>query len=339
MRLLLTLMVLVAPLGAAADTDAQRELERTTEEFTALWWVHGNSEQGRQRLQLESSADPWVAEYLQRYPDPDLLRVQNARTLKLIYVEANRMVSFHRDESSTHVFVKHPVPAGTVKFLPQPERGVILTAPEGDGVKRSVTTTCFVVHPDGKILTTYHGLPDNAKLRVLFPDRSSYDATLEAQLPESDLALLSVPGLNMPYLPLAEAGSAHLGMRVFTVGFPAPRVLGWSPKFAEGAISSLRGHVRRVDLMLISIPIQRGNSGGPVVAESGEVVAVVVGSAPNSSFAEWTGNLPQNVNWATPAERGAALFAAPPPLAPAASRAEAIARVERATCMVDVGGR
>ncbi len=52
------------------------------------------------------------------------------------------------------------------------------------------------------------------------------------------------------------------------------------------------------NLIQITAPVQPGNSGGPVLDGSGNVVGVVVGRLDALKLAQRTGRLPQNVNFA-----------------------------------------
>jgi S1-C subfamily serine protease len=121
---------------------------------------------------------------------------------------------------------------------------------------------------------------------------------------------------------------------VFTIGFPVPQVLGEEPKFTEGSITSVSGPDAEASLLQVSIPVQPGNSGGPVVTNSGLVVGVVTASAAIESFYGRTGTLPQNVNWAINAEFAIPLVGTQPDRA-TASRQAAIERAKKAVCYVE----
>ena len=59
-------------------------------------------------------------------------------------------------------------------------------------------------------------------------------------------------------------------------------------------------------ILQMSVPIQPGNSGGPLIDEHGRVVGIVTSTAALKNFLHFTGTLPQNLNWAVRAEYAAA---------------------------------
>jgi S1-C subfamily serine protease len=150
-----------------------------------------------------------------------------------------------------------------------------------------------------------------------------------------DLAVVRTEQRPADYLPLAAPRSGRVGDHVFTIGFPAPDLLGPAPKYTDGAISSLSGLHGEAVLMQTTVPIQPGNSGGPIVSEQGEVVGIVVSTVAIETFVARTGTLPQNVNWAVKAEYALPLFEAPPPRAKAVGRRQAIESALAATCLVE----
>ena len=89
-----------------------------------------------------------------------------------------------------------------------------------------------------------------------------------------------------------------MGDKVFTVGFPNPELQGASAKYTDGVISSLFGIIDDVRTMQITVPIQGGNSGGPLVDAAGNVLGLVVAQLNAATVFEYTGTIPQNVNFA-----------------------------------------
>jgi S1-C subfamily serine protease len=89
-----------------------------------------------------------------------------------------------------------------------------------------------------------------------------------------------------------------LGRSVFTIGFPNIGFQGYSPKMTKGEINSLSGLQDDPRHWQISVPVQPGNSGGPLFDEAGNVVGVVLSKLDAIKVAKFTGDLPQNVNYA-----------------------------------------
>jgi len=75
-------------------------------------------------------------------------------------------------------------------------------------------------------------------------------------------------------------------------------ILGKEVKYTDGSISFLSGLQGNATFFQISVPVQPGNSGGPLVNQDGNVVGVVTAVAAVEAFYKATGSLPQNVNWA-----------------------------------------
>jgi S1-C subfamily serine protease len=92
----------------------------------------------------------------------------------------------------------------------------------------------------------------------------------------SDIALLEVsePRKLPPALPLAKT-KAKLGTAVFTIGFPRVHYMGKTPKLFTGVISGVNGLRDDPSSYHTTVPIQPGNSGGPLLNMNGEVVGVV----------------------------------------------------------------
>jgi len=82
------------------------------------------------------------------------------------------------------------------------------------------------------------------------------------------------------------------------IGYPLRGLLASGPSVTTGAISALAGIQDDTRMLQISAPVQPGNSGGPLLDDSGNVAGVVVGKLNALKIAAATGNLPENVNFA-----------------------------------------
>lgn len=194
--------------------------------------------------------------------------------------------------------------------------------------------TGFLADAFGTLITSNHLIDGAVRIIIRCGENSPSEATIISTSRVSDIAILRLKSPPKEYLSLAPARSAGTGTSVFTVGFPISDILGSEPKLTDGVISSMTGIGGEQAFMQISIPIQPGNSGGPVVNDQGHVVGIVAASAAIDSFLRSTGTLPQSVNWAVKSEYAAAMFDAPPRLPPTKSRQEAISRTMKAICSV-----
>jgi len=98
-------------------------------------------------------------------------------------------------------------------------------------------------------------------------------------------------------LPVKSSRGIRLGQGVATVGFPKVGIQGFSPKVTRGEISSLNGIGDDPRGWQISVPVQPGNSGGPLLDENGNLIGVVVAKL-GIRAAQATNDLPQNVSYA-----------------------------------------
>ena len=162
--------------------------------------------------------------------------------------------------------------------------------------KHSSTGSGFVISTDGYFLTCAHVIEDGLEIKVQL-DANTYKAELIRSDKHNDIALLKLEGAD--FRPLALSPSfPEMGDKVFTVGFPNPELQGASAKYTDGVISSLFGIMDDVRTMQITVPIQGGSSGGPLVDANGNALGLVVAQLNAATVFEYTGTIPQNVNFA-----------------------------------------
>lgn len=128
----------------------------------------------------------------------------------------------------------------------------------------------------GYAVTNNHVVAGVEEVRLIDVKGMQLAASVALRDEEHDLALLRVSDATSlpPALPLASTGPRP-GSRVFTIGYPRIDIMGRTPKLSDGIISSLNGFMDDPDSYQISVPIQPGNSGGPLLNMDGAVVGVV----------------------------------------------------------------
>lgn len=171
----------------------------------------------------------------------------------------------------------------------------------GNEQRRAVAQsgTGWVTH--GMIATNYHVIEGKTRFSVVFSDGTERAAESLSNDRENDVALLKVEGKLPPGLPLANT-LPGMGADVFTLGYPHTDIMGKNAKLATGIISATSGLQDDPRFFQISVPVQSGNSGGPLINHSGEVVGIVTAKLSAERVLAQTGDLPQNVNYAVKIE-------------------------------------
>ncbi len=168
------------------------------------------------------------------------------------------------------------------------------------------TGTGFFITSD-VIATNYHVVADAVEITIDL-NGNRFPATLVMKDQVNDLALLRlvikddvssklVLAQSKP-LDVGDVRNVKDGDKVFTVGYPLTAELGRRPRISEGIINSTVGFGDDPRMMQMSVPIQPGNSGGPLFNVHGEVVGIVTSTANNAYFIAQQGTIPQNVNFA-----------------------------------------
>lgn len=149
------------------------------------------------------------------------------------------------------------------------------------------------------IVTNQHVVGDAEEVLLIRSDDKQLIADVAVRDPVNDLALLRPRNIEdlPPGLPLANEPS-RVGASVFTLGYPLLTMMGREAKMTTGYISARTGVHGDPRAYQISVPIQPGNSGGPVLNMNGEVVGVATASINIERVFRSSGALPQNVNYA-----------------------------------------
>jgi len=166
------------------------------------------------------------------------------------------------------------------------------------GEARMSTGTGFFVSNKGHILTNAHVAAACGSITVAFPGTgTSKAAQLLAVDKANDLALLTTSELTPTVVP-ALSLSARTGEDIAVYGFPLTGALSTNGNYTTGLVAATTGLQDNSGILQISAPVQPGNSGGPVLDRSGNVVGVVVAKLNALAVASAIKDIPQNVNFA-----------------------------------------
>ena len=124
----------------------------------------------------------------------------------------------------------------------------------------------------------------------------SYPASVVMSDKQNDLSILKIESPQfspMPSIPYNFTTNVKdTGSEVFTLGYPIADVMGEEVKFTDGKISSKTGIQGDVTVYQISVPIQPGNSGGPLFDNQGNLVGITSSGLNRDYFKS------ENVNYA-----------------------------------------
>ncbi len=145
----------------------------------------------------------------------------------------------------------------------------------------NIEGTGFALNNEGYIITSWHLINGADSVfvandicertsAIVIGHHSNYDVAI-LKLNNSELFKLK----PVPYV--FKMSKSQIGEKLFTLGFPRKDMV-----YGEGSLSSLSGFKNDTSMYQISIPVNAGNSGGPVLDEQGSVIGVIHGKQASS---------------------------------------------------------
>lgn len=150
-------------------------------------------------------------------------------------------------------------------------KSVVVVSFSGRDGKQQGLGTGFVVSADGLIATNLHVIGEARPINVQFADGRTFAATsIHATEKSMDLAVLKIDATNLPVLELGDSDALKQGEQVIALGNP----LGLRHSVVSGVVSEKR-ELEGKPMIQVAIPIERGNSGGPLLDMQGRVHGIV----------------------------------------------------------------
>ena len=220
------------------------------------------------------------------------------------------------DAAVTRSLETVPVPSHSTRAY-EAVRGSIVRVrtysdgPDGGEVPGSVGTG-VVILDKGVILTNLHVVNAGDKISITFADGMVTSARVTGTRPEDDLAVLQAAAIpdDLQAATLQSTAGLQPGDFVTAVGFP----FGIGPSVSSGVVSGLKREYRSPEgqrvlsnLIQFDAAANPGNSGGPLLTASGEVVGIVTGIMNPTSQRVFVG-----IGFAVPIENAAMAVGVPP---------------------------
>ena len=222
----------------------------------------------------------------------------------------------HIDAAVTNALETVPVPSHSTRAY-EAVRGSIVRVrayyegPDGGEIEGSVGTG-VVILDKGVILTNIHVVAGAKRIGLVFADGMEADAVVTGTRPEDDLAVLQAAAIpdDLQAATLQSTSGLSPGDFVTAVGFP----FGIGPSVSSGVVSGLKREYRSpegkrllTNLIQFDAAVNPGNSGGPLLNASGEVVGIVTGILNPTEQRVFVG-----IGFAVPIENAAAAVGVPP---------------------------
>ena len=164
-----------------------------------------------------------------------------------------------------------------------------------DETREVASGTGFYVSEDGHIITNHHVIDGCMDIKV--QSQGELIPTIRlAEDKQNDLALLKV-SQEPRYVFALSNDSPYPLQEIVVAGFPFGDRYSSTLKFTKGIVSSLAGLGDNYSEIQIDAALQQGNSGGPIIDEYGNVVAVAVAKLDAKYMFENFGIIPENTNF------------------------------------------
>ncbi|MGB3108259.1 trypsin-like peptidase domain-containing protein [Sphingobacterium siyangense] len=144
------------------------------------------------------------------------------------------------------------------------------------GTESQFGATGFMLTTDGYVVTNYHVISGADSIYLQNSKGESYKAQIVHTDPSKDLAILYIAdktfkkAKSLPYT--FKTSTSDLGEDIYTIGFPRDEAV-----YGQGYLSSSTGYAGDTIAYQISVPVNPGNSGGPVLDSRGNVIGIISG--------------------------------------------------------------
>jgi S1-C subfamily serine protease len=303
-----------------------RDIKTTSEsETTIKLYLDSNSLDPIEGIYKTTSSNNYYRIAIKKYDDTKYLAIildaENKNNWKVGNVKAYIEKSATDEIFSIRWLMKDKTPQETTVILKYGTLlSIFLTAPNGTSDELvflkmypsnktetnkssnaiTVTGSGFFITTKGLLATNAHVVNGAKIIEIKVPNdfgSTTYNAKLILIDTKNDVAIIQIDDASfkeLKPLPYGISTTADIGEKSFTIGYPLNDIMGTNYKVADGIISAKTGIADDVRYYQITIPIQPGNSGGPLFNSQGNIIGIT--SAKLNSKA--VGVQVENVNYA-----------------------------------------
>lgn len=285
-------------------------IEQSTDEVRSEWGVKrvdkltfkiiniGEGSEGESDFlaYFERSAINGFYTYKCDFKNPDVSVKSNAELSNNFLIEYGYFVPKEKSGLKTKGYRLHWQFIWTKKY-PILSESKVIKSNEGEWKGNG---TGFFIDKSGYIATNYHVVENANEIEVEYISngvKHTFSAEVIQSDKQNDISVIKIksnsfqPFINIPYN--FKTQISDVGSNVFALGYPmALSLMGTEIKFTDGKISSKTGMQGDITTYQISVPIQPGNSGGPLFDYDGNLVGIT------SSSVNRELDITENVNYA-----------------------------------------
>jgi S1-C subfamily serine protease len=183
--------------------------------------------------------------------------------------------------------------------------GTVHVVANGDSWQGVVSGSGAIISADGYIVTNNHVIDGARSIMVTLSNRKMLRATVIGADPNTDVAVLKIDALNLPFLLYGNSDDVKVGQWVLAVGYPlylqVTATAGIVSAIGRNLGASLGhppgGSAARIDSFIqTDAAVNLGNSGGPLVNTAGQLVGVNTAMAtPNGAYTGYSFAIPVNM--------------------------------------------
>ena len=279
----------------------QKSDAATTDLLGKLFWIEGNI---KEAVRLRSEASEMFRKSGNIHRAEQIVSWLNTSAIPKVNeikkIERFEKEKIEKNESENRKKISQPklVVPKKIKLKPQEKPEEIFV----DKNKPTFTGSGVILN-NGKWIITNRHVIDGSKYIIVRNGLGKVREVETVEVPSNkdiDLALLK---LKNPYpsnysLSIGDIKSPKPGEQIYVMGYPMSSILGrYNPSISQGIVSKTSGFGEMAGAFQITAKMNKGNSGGPIFNDKGEIIGISVGKLNKNEVLKVDGFIPEDVNF------------------------------------------